>query len=119
MSKSTLYTGLLQVEGLFQAVYSHHPLKPPNIVTHNLQTGKRRLRLVNFLPIMQLKEVIQTGTQRSLPHVHLLKILMVCIPHCAGNDLTIFAALRHPGCLMYNLPKDHILKSHLPKKINK
>ena len=92
MSKSTLYTGLLQVEGLFQAVYSHHPLKPPN-VTHNLQTGKRRLRLVNFLPIMQLKEVIQTGPQRSLPHVHLLKILMVRIPHCAGNDLTIFAAL--------------------------
>ena len=54
-----------------------------------------------------------------LPHVHLLKTLMVLIPRCAGNDLTIFAELRHPGCLMCNLPKDHILKSHLPKKKKK
>lgn len=41
---------------------------------------------------------------------------MVPISCCAGNGLTIFAELRHPGCVMLNLPKYQILNTYQKKK---
>ena len=68
---------------------------------------------------MQLREVIQNGTQKSIATCSSAQDPQGPHSSLCWKWPENFAELIHPGCLMCNLPKDHILKSHLPKKKKK